>query len=373
MSSSSPSDGMASPLDPDPADWPVLVTGASGFVGGHVARDLARQGHRVRGLTRSAPHVEPGDPEIEWVRGDLRDPHDRRQALREVRAVVHSASWVSLGSDPRGEGRSVNVEATRGLLAESVAAGVERLVYTSTLHTLAAGSAAAPANEQAPWNLDQVDSPYSRTKREAEALVLDGVGGRLSTVALCPGMVIGARDRKPTSTSLLIAMARSPVAFLPAGGIPIIDARVAALAHRRALVGGGTGHRFALAGPYLSFLDLASLVREITGYPRWMIAIPDACKGPMVRCAGWFDRLLGGRWIEVSAGTVAGGFLRLHVSGQRADQAFQLIHPDPSDSIALALRDAERIGLTRAVGRCRVGPTRLDSFSVSAFDQSAFR
>ena len=265
--------------------------------------------------------------------------------------MIHAASWVSLGADPHREGDRTNVEATRGLLADCVASGVERMVYTSTLHTLAAGSRETPADEESPWNLDRVDSSYARTKREAESLVLDGAGGRLATVALCPGMVIGARDRKPTSTSLLIAMARSPVAMLPAGGIPLIDARVAATAHRRGLVAGEPGRRYALVGPYLSFRDLASLVRSVAGRPYWTIPIPDLCEPPLVWCAGWFDRLVGGRWIEISAATVAGGFLHLHVRGDRADRAFALIHPPLRESIEIALWDARRIGLAPRFAR----------------------
>ncbi len=343
-------------VDPDPIEWPVLVTGASGFVGGHIARTLARLGHKVRGLTRSAPNVEPDDPEIEWVRGDLRNPLDRKNSLRGVRGVIHSASWVRLGADPRGEGASINVEATRGLVLDSASSSVERLVYTSTLHTLAAGSADAPADEETSWNLDRVDSPYARTKREAEAIVLDGAGGKLKTVALCPGMVIGARDPKPTSTSLLIALARSPLAVLPSGGIPVIDARVAATAHHRALIAGGSGKRYALAGPYLSFIELATLVGKLTGRPYRTFPLPDLCERPMVWCAGWFDRLAGGRWIEVSSATVAGGFLQLHVRGDRADRTFGLIHPLPEESIEIALRDAGRVGLARGVRLLRPIP-----------------
>jgi dihydroflavonol-4-reductase len=186
-------------------------------------------------LTRRIPIERPGDPPIEWVVGDLREASDRRKALAGVRGVVHSASWVMLGSDPKGEGASINVGATRGLLADAIAAGSERFVYTSTLHTLAAGSAEDPASEDSAWNLARVDSPYARTKREAEAIVLDGLGGKLPGLALCPGMVIGPRDPKPTSTSLLLLMARSPVALLPGGGIPVVDARVAALAHTSAM------------------------------------------------------------------------------------------------------------------------------------------
>ena len=329
----------------EPGEWPVLVTGASGFVGGHVARELARAGYPVRGLTRRPPAERPGDPPIEWAVGDLREASDRRKAVMDVRGVIHSASWVSLGSDNRGEGAAVNVEATRGLLADAIATGVERFVYTSTIHSLAAGSAEAPANESTPWNLDRVRSPYERTKREAEAMVLDGLGGKLPGVALCPGMVIGPRDPKPTSTSLLLIMARSPVAFLPGGGIPVVDARVAAIAHRRALESGTPGQRFALVGPYLSFADMARLVGLVTGWPRAIFPLPDFLERPVCWAAGRVDRLSGGRWIEVSEAAVAGGFLRLHVLGSRADDAFGLVHRAPIASIYEALEDAQRSGI----------------------------
>src|SRR5437660_939502 len=111
----------------------VLVTGAGGFVGGHVARALAEAGCRVRALSRRPPPTEPSDPPIEWTPGDLRRAEDRARALAGVRGVVHSAGWVSLGSDPRGESRAVNVDATRALLDEGRAAGIDRFLYTSTL------------------------------------------------------------------------------------------------------------------------------------------------------------------------------------------------------------------------------------------------
>ncbi len=331
-------------------EWPVLVTGASGFLGGHIARELARSGHPVRGLTRKPPIERPGDPPIDWVIGDLRDSGDRLCAVRNVRAVIHSAGWVHLGSDPKGQARVVNVEATRGLLADAVTHQVERFVFTSTSHTLAAGTAESPADESTPWNLSSVQSPYEQTKREAESIVLDGLGGKLPGVVLCPGMVIGTRDPKPTSTSLLILMARSPIAFLPGGGIPVIDAEVAALAHRRALERGEPGTRYALVGPYLHYADLARLVGRATGWPIRVMPLPDFLEWPLVEVARWIDRVSGGRWIEVSSAAIAGGFLKLHISGIRADREFDLVHPPPIVSVFHALEDAKRNGLARGMG-----------------------
>ena len=326
----------------DPADWPILVTGASGFVGGHVARDLARAGHRVVGLTRRPPAIEPGDPVIDWRIGDLREPSDRRSALNGVRGVVHAASWVRLGVDPKGHATSINVQATRDLVADCLAEGVERLVYTSTLHTLAAGSAASPADETTPWNLDVVRSPYSESKREAERIVLSGP---VPAIALCPGMVIGDRDPKPTSTRVLILMAGTRIAILPRGGVPILDASVAALAHRRALFLGEPGTRYALVGPYLSYLEIAAIVTDLTGNPRRVLVLPDVLGPPMSFLSGLVDRLTRGRFGDVASAAIAGGFLRLHVSGDRADAAFGLIHPPPIDSVRAALDGARRAAL----------------------------
>ena len=129
------------------------------------------------------------------------------------------------------------------VLDDAERAGVGRFVMTSTLHTLAAGTAEEPADESSPWNLDCVDSPYSRSKRQAEVRVRAASSHAFQTIVLCPGLVVGPRDPKPTSTKLLKTLARTSVAFLPRGGIPIVDAAVIAQAHRRALATGQAGAR----------------------------------------------------------------------------------------------------------------------------------
>ncbi len=265
----------------------MLVTGAGGFVGGHVARHLASAGHFVRGVTRRAVRVEPGDPEIDWVEGDLLDADVRRRALDGVRGVIHTAGWVSLGPDHQGMSRSSNVEVTKRLLTEAKAAGVERFVHTSTLYTLAAGTVERLADESSEWNLHRIDSSYVRTKREAERMVLEATGGGFTTIALCPGMVLGPRDPKPTSTQIVREFSRTMVAVAPKGGIPIVDSRLLAFAHRRALVAGGSGQRYAVIGPYMSYGELARHVASITGRPRWIVPLPDLVEPVVVRAAGF--------------------------------------------------------------------------------------
>lgn len=336
-------------LDPDPDAWPVLVTGAGGFVGGCVARFLAEAGHRVRGLSRRRVAEEPGDPPIDWIIGDLADPVARRLAVAGVRGVIHAAAWVSLGRDPNGLSRAVNVEATGRLLDEARSAGVERFVLTSTLHTLAAGTPENPADEDAPWNLQCVDSPYSRSKREAEALVLAAGGGGFETIALCPGMVLGPRDPKPTSTLLVRTMAKHRLVMVPGGGIPIVDDRILALAHRRALILGDSGARYAVSGPYVSYAKLARLVGQVAGRPRRVVGVPDFLERPLKTIADALNRL--GLANEFSGPTVSGGFLRLHVSGARADRRFGLVHPSALETIRRTLGTDRR-------GRDRQGPNK---------------
>ena len=339
-------DETRSQLDPDGSQWPVLVTGAGGFVGGHIARHLAASGHFVRGLTRRNPKVEEGDPRIDWIVGDLSDPAVRRVALRRVRGVIHAAGWVSLGPDPLGTSRTVNVELTSHLLAEAAAAGVERFVYTSTLYTLAAGTANDPADEFTQWNLERVDSPYTRTKREAERLVLEASRPRFSTVALCPGMVLRRKPRRyarlrrrPGSSRLILGLTsrlplraefRSSIAVRWQNGL-----------HRRrakfVFVSGGEGERYAVVGPYLSYGELAAIVASIAGRPRRLIRISDRLEPLVISAATGVGPFVRWWWPDVSSQLAAGGFLRLHVRGDRANACFGLEHPPAVESIARSL------------------------------------
>jgi dihydroflavonol-4-reductase len=281
--------------------------------------------------------VEAGDPFVEWALGDLLDPQFRRQVLRGIRGVIHTAGWVSLGPDRLGLSHAINVELTRQLLADAAALGVERFVYTSTLYTLSAGTRDQPADEFTPWNLECVDSPYTRSKRLAEQLVLQASRSRFSTIALCPGMVHGPRDTKPTSTKIVKAYARAIVAVAPPGGIPIVDSSIVALAHRRALVAGGDCERYAVVGPYLSYCELAAIVASIVGRPRRLIPISDRLKPLFVSAATGFGPLMRWWWPDISSQLAEGGFLELHVRGDRAETCFGLHHPPAVDSIARSL------------------------------------
>jgi dihydroflavonol-4-reductase len=261
-----------------------------------------------------------------------------------MKAVVHTAGWVSLGRDRRGESRQINVDATATLLDRSEREGVNRFVYTSTLWTVASGTPEAPADETSSWTLSSIRCPYSETKREAETLVLERNRSSFRTSVVCPGLVVGPRDLKPTSTGLLLAMAGTPWAVLPSGGIPTVDARVVALAHVRALERGRPGTRYIVGGRYLSYAEMARMVADLTGRPKRVLAVPDRWQPFLRFLARQSQRLMGMLAGEFSEAAVAGGFLKLYVDGSCADSEFDLHHPDPLLSIYEALDDHRRSG-----------------------------
>ena len=281
--------GPISGLDPEPSLWPVLVTGGSGFVGGHVARLLAAAGHFVRGLTRRPPRVEEGDPPIDWIVGDLRDQAVRRRALDGVRGVIHTASWVSLGPDRHGVSHATNVEATGQLLAESAEAGAERFVYTSTLYSLAAGTPEQPADEFSAWNLERFDSAYMRTKRQAEQLVLAANRSAIFDDRALPGDGPGTARYQTDFDQDRQGLCPHARGDCPAGRHSDYRRRTCwrwPIGGR--LVCGNGGERYAVVGPYLSYGDLAATVASLTGRPRWLnTCIPDRLEPLVVAAAGW--------------------------------------------------------------------------------------
>lgn len=172
----------------------TLVTGATGFIGGHLARAFLKRSEEVRALVRDEERARNlGEAGIQLVRGDLSDPESLRKAIRDVECLVHCAALVGDWLDPR-EVRRVNVEGTRSLLSACAAAGVRRVVYISSLAVLGSIHHFG-TDESAPYRY--TGDPYSDSKIDSERIVQQFVQrGDLDAVILRPGYVYGPGDRQ---------------------------------------------------------------------------------------------------------------------------------------------------------------------------------
>ena len=280
--------GASSPL--------VLVTGVSGFVGSAVARALAARGTRVRGLIReSSPRANLTDFPGELVEGDLRDAEAVARAMGGVRHLFHVAADYRLWAPDPEEIVRNNAATTRIVMEAALAAGVERIVYTSSVATLKPRDG-GPADESRAAAPDQVVGAYKRSKVVAERLVEDMVAARgLPAVIVQPSTPIGPRDVRPTPTGRIIVEAangRMP-AFVDSG-LNLVHVDDVATGHLLAFDKGRVGARYILGGQDVMLGDMLAEIAAIVGRKPPAIRIP---RGPLFPLA----------WVNEQVARVTGG------------------------------------------------------------------
>ena len=228
----------------------VLVTGATGFLGEHLCKELVERGHTVRGLARSRSAVlaELG---VEHVRGDVLAGDELDRALDGVSAVFHLAGAVS--RDPLDAQRMMrlHVDGTRRVLERMAAAGVKKMVLASTSGTIGVSKTEEILDETAPYAEEIVAGwPYYASKIYQERLAFEH-GKRLGidVVSINPSLLLGPGDRRLSSTGDVRKFIKREIPVVPEGGISFVDARDAAAATASALEHGRAGERYLLGGP----------------------------------------------------------------------------------------------------------------------------
>ena len=252
----------------------VLVTGASGFLGWHVAKLLVERNYSVRALVRPGSRID--QLAVEPVTGDLRDPASLARAIQGCRRVFHVAADYRLWSkDPSDLYRS-NVDGTRNLLQAAQAAGVERVVYTSTV-----GCIGFPhdglGTEDTPVSLDDMAGHYKRSKFLAEQVALEFARGGLPVVIVNPTAPIGDHDVKPTPTGKIVLdfLKGDMPAFIDTG-LNVVDARDAAEGHLLACERGRIGERYILGSENLTLAQILEKLAAITGRKAPTVRLPYA-------------------------------------------------------------------------------------------------
>ncbi|MFQ5482002.1 MAG: NAD-dependent epimerase/dehydratase family protein, partial [Nitrospinaceae bacterium] len=183
----------------------TLVTGTTGFLGSAIARALLEEGRRVRVLVRPGADLRNIDGlDVEPVEGDLRDPASLRTALGGCRALYHAAAFYSLWSRDSRTMYDINVQGTRNILEAAQDAGLERIVYTSTVGCMGLHPDKRPADEATPFQQSLLCNDYKRSKYQAEQAALEMAGQGLPVVIVNPSAPVGPRDIKPTPTGKIV-------------------------------------------------------------------------------------------------------------------------------------------------------------------------
>jgi dihydroflavonol-4-reductase len=335
----------------------ALVTGASGFLGGHVARLLAERGDGVRVLLR--PSSDPRavrDLPVEQVTGDLRDPASLGRALAGVDAVFHVAADYRLWAANPQEIYDSNVGGTRNLLAAAQRAGVKRLVYTSSVATVAVHRPGRLPDEDVDSRLEEMIGHYKRSKFMAEQEALRAAADGAPVVVVNPTTPIGPGDWKPTPTGKLIVdflNGRMP-AYVETG-LNVVPVEDAARGHLLAAERGEIGRRYILGGRNMTMREILEALARATGRPAPRVRLPHAVAMAAAYADTAWSRMLG-RAPRIPIEGVRMSRHRMFVDASRATRELGFTAGPAEEALARAARWYEENGYVASRSIARAHP-----------------
>lgn len=254
-----------------------LVTGANGFVGSAVVRCLLAAGHEVRAFVRpNSDRRNLVKLPIETIEGDLRDVTSIKRAVASCDSLFHVAADYRLWVPNPSIMYDVNVHGTKSLILESAEAGMDRMVYTSSVATLGLNPNSLPADEETPSNLASIAGHYKRSKFLAEQLVQELVREhQLPLVTVNPSTPIGPRDVKPTPTGrIVLDTLRGKMPAYVDTGLNVAHVDDIAYGHLLAYRFGKPGERYILGGDNMTLLQILQTIDELTCKPTKRRSIP---------------------------------------------------------------------------------------------------
>jgi dihydroflavonol-4-reductase len=300
----------------------IFLTGATGFVGSHVARALASEGAELRLLIRKTSNLRNlegihGDTVV----GDLADPEPIKNALAGCDAVVHVAAdyrlWIP---DPQAMYKA-NVEGTRELLRLAREAKVPRFVYTSSVATMHFRTDGIVINEDTPVSLDDMVGHYKRSKFLAEQEAVKAAEGGQAVMILNPTTPVGPNDWKPTPTGRIFVdfLNRKFPAYVDTG-LNLVDVSEVARTHVAALTAGQPGRRYILGGENLTLKQILDKMSAITGIPSPKTKIPFAIAATYAFFEEWITGRMRGKEPRATLEEVRMGRKKMFASSARAQQ-----------------------------------------------------
>ena len=300
----------------------VFLTGATGFVGHHVALALAAEGAELRLLVRKSSNLK----NLEGSRGethvgDLLEPESLRAGLEGCDAVMHVAAdyrlWIR---DPNAMYRA-NVEGTRELLRMAREAGVPRVVYTSSVATMRFRTDGLVINEDTPVSLKDMVGHYKRSKFMAEQEAIKAAQGGQQVIILNPTSPIGTNDAKPTPTGrIILDFLNGKFPAYMETGLNLVDVAEVARTHVSALTAGKPGKRYILGGENLTLKQILDKMSAITGIPSPTMKIPFAVAATYAFFEEWITGRIRGKEPRATLEEVRMGRKKMFASSAHAQQ-----------------------------------------------------
>ena len=300
----------------------VFVTGATGFVGSHVARVLSQHGADLRLLVRKSSRTDLIDPlNADRVVGDLRDPESLKPAMQGCELVFHVAADYRLWIPDPDEMYRANVEGTRGIIRTAQEAGVRRVIYTSTVATIGFTGNGHPADEDSPVSLKDMIGHYKRSKFMAEQVAIEAARSGADVVVVNPTAPIGEQDIKPTPTGRIVVdfLKKKFPAYVDTG-MNLVDVVEVAKGHMLAAERAKPGERYILGGENLTLKQILDRLAAITGLPSPNVKLPYA----MALATGVVDTMVTGKLLRreprVTIDAVRMGRKKMYASSAKAER-----------------------------------------------------
>ena len=318
----------------------ALVTGATGFVGGAVARALVQAGVDVRVLARPESDLQSlHGLSVERVAGDLRNPTSLRSALAGCRHLYHVAAHYALWARDPSIFYEINVTGTRNLLAAAREVGIERTVYCSTIGAIGLPPDGGLGTEETPVSLNQMAGHYKRSKYLAEQEVMKMAREGLPVVIVNPSAPVGAGDVKPTPTGQVILdfmKGRMP-AYIETG-MNIVDVDDVAMGHLLAMEKGRQGERYILGCKNLMLREVFEILSKLTGTKAPSIKLPRLAVLPLAYVNHWIANLITGRPPRIPLEGVKMAKYKMHYDCSKAVDELRLPQTPPEIALEKAVR-----------------------------------
>lgn len=253
----------------------TLVTGATGFIGSHIARKLVDRGERVKVLLRkSSKTTNIDDIDVERVYGDLTDLDSINEALSGCDTLYHTGGVASFRKEDYQKMEDINVGGTFNILNAAHENGLKKVIHTSSIAAIGVDSHGGIANEETKYDLDYLGVKYLDTKHRGEEIALDFAKKGLPLVVVNPSTVIGTGDIYLSSTAFILWFYKKKFPGYMDGTLNMVDVEDVADGHILAVEKGRIGERYILGNQNFTLLELFELLEEVTGVSKPKMKIP---------------------------------------------------------------------------------------------------